>query len=79
MNNHEKYQTASKAKRISSLFNLSTDLCDCEKSGLCNPHHKQIITRDLTIIENSKLSKVFKNYLNIRKALLVLLKPYAKL
>ena len=49
------------------LFSLTTDLCDCEKSKFCNPHHKYIITGDLRIIENKKFRKILTKSPNYRE------------
>ena len=48
-------------------FSLKTDLCDCEKSKFCDPHHKHIITRDIRITENKKLRKILTKGANYRE------------
>ena len=47
-------------------FSLNTDLCECEKSNYCDPHHKHIITGQLRIIENKKLGKFLSKSANYR-------------
>ena len=48
-------------------FSLNTDLCDCEKSNLCDPHDKYVIIGDLRIIENKKLRKLLTKGPNYRE------------
>ena len=39
-------------------FSLNSNLCDYENSKFCDLNHKNIIKRDLRIMENKNLEKV---------------------
>ena len=43
--------------------------CECEHSQICDPFRKHIITGDLRIINNSKLTTLMKKGLNHRQSL----------
>ena len=49
---------------ISSVENMS---CECAESEFCDPHHRHIITGDLSIIKNNKLRKLFSKGPNYRE------------
>ena len=40
---------------------------DCEKTGICNSHHKYIITGNLRIIETKNLTKLLTKCSNYRE------------
>lgn len=50
-------------------FRLNTDTFECEDFQFCDPHHKHIITEDISIIGNLKLRKLMAKCLNYRERL----------
>ena len=50
-----------------NTLNPYVDACSCSTSTFSDPHHKHIITGDLKIVENSKLSKLLTKGPNLRE------------
>ena len=48
-------------------LSLNTNLGDCEKSRICDPHHKHIITGNLTITGTKKLRKLLTKGANYKE------------
>ena len=55
---------------ISFTINSETNSpfpCSCSDSTFCDPYHQHIVTGDLSIVENSKLRKLFSKGPNYRE------------
>ena len=48
-------------------LSLNTNLGDCEKSRICDPHHKHIITGNLTITGTKKPRKLLTKGANYKE------------